>query len=238
MVRARNPTHLDVSLSHRFNTKTHNGTCTRFRNVHSWTCWPWGLCLCFLFGCRKEKGKEASDRLPVGYVSSPQLVEQALIRVEISRDWKGGKTTETHDIRDPSDPSKILCFDPSTGASLGTATAVSGDSMKTIVAEARAAQVTYAKTSFEQRRALLRTILDWVVENQASIGAMSSRDSGKTSNLCPMPRVCLVLIYSLKSHRWKLWRNPDNLRETPLDNCQWRTESGSRLSLHWNDHGS
>ena len=101
------------------------------------------------------------------------------------------KTTETHDIRDPADSSKILCFDPSTGASLGSVVAVSGDAMKEIVAEARAAQSAYAKTTFDQRRALLKTLLDWVVENQAAIGAMASRDSGKTSNLCACNYVCL-----------------------------------------------
>jgi acyl-CoA reductase-like NAD-dependent aldehyde dehydrogenase len=55
--------------------------------------------------------------------------------------------------------------------------------MRSIVSEAKKAQKAYAKVSFDKRKALLQTLLDWVVANQAEIGALASRDSGKTSML-------------------------------------------------------
>ncbi len=73
--------------------------------------------------------------------------------------------------------------------------AVTGAEMKDIVAKAREAQRSYAKTTFDQRRALLSTILDWVVEHQAEIGAMASRDSGKTSNAYHIHPIFATLAY-------------------------------------------
>lgn len=46
--------------------------------------------------------------------------------------------------------------------------------------KAKEAQKLYSQTSFDQRRALLKTILAWVVDNQDKICALASRDSGKT----------------------------------------------------------
>lgn len=46
---------------------------------------------------------------------------------------------------------------------------------------ARAAQTKWARTSFSQRRDLLRLLNDYVVENQEAICRVAARDTGKTS---------------------------------------------------------
>jgi acyl-CoA reductase-like NAD-dependent aldehyde dehydrogenase len=48
------------------------------------------------------------------------------------------------------------------------------------VARARVAQKEWAKTSFSERRAVLRMILKFVLENQEEICKVSMLDSGKT----------------------------------------------------------
>ena len=46
---------------------------------------------------------------------------------------------------------------------------------------ARIAQEKWSKTTFEQRRAVLRSLLDFVLENQEDICRVGCRDTGKTS---------------------------------------------------------
>ncbi|KAG5462909.1 MAG: LOW QUALITY PROTEIN: Aldehyde/histidinol dehydrogenase [Olpidium bornovanus] len=78
-------------------------------------------------------------------------------------------------------PRDIQCFDPATGRSLGVCQADTPADVQAAVARARRAQPAWAQTTFAQRRSLLRSLLDFIVDNQATICAVSSRDTGKTT---------------------------------------------------------
>ncbi|OAJ37076.1 hypothetical protein BDEG_21145 [Batrachochytrium dendrobatidis JEL423] len=95
--------------------------------------------------------------------------------------WKPSKgPTQISSVRDPKNPAKIICYDPATGYSLGERDIVSPEQVKSIVDKARIAQQIYATTTFEQRRTLLRSLLDWIVDNQDLICRVATRDSGKS----------------------------------------------------------
>jgi acyl-CoA reductase-like NAD-dependent aldehyde dehydrogenase len=95
---------------------------------------------------------------------------------EISQNWSSKIATD-HSIKDGL---MIKCYDPSTGYSLGSATPATPKEMKEIVARARTAQKSYQHSSFDLRKQVLGSLLNWVVDNQENISRMTARDSGKT----------------------------------------------------------
>eukprot|EP00457_Paulinella_chromatophora_P004502 gb/GEZN01004514.1/.p1 GENE.gb/GEZN01004514.1/~~gb/GEZN01004514.1/.p1 ORF type:complete len:597 (+),score=82.13 gb/GEZN01004514.1/:123-1793(+) len=75
----------------------------------------------------------------------------------------------------------IECVNPGTGEKLGQVRAYTKEQVESVIQEARVAQEEWGKTSFQERRALLQDILDWIVANQEQIVEWSTRDSGKTA---------------------------------------------------------
>lgn len=61
------------------------------------------------------------------------------------------------------------CYDPGTMQSLGTMPAMNAREVRARVARAKEAQVTWAKSSFEQRRQLLRILLRYILDHQEDI---------------------------------------------------------------------
>lgn len=82
-------------------------------------------------------------------------------------------------LRDPQHPDRIRCFDPSTGQFLGTVPAMTPLQVHEACAKAAAAQKDWARTSFAQRRRVLRTIQRYLVHHVRDVCRVSSRDSGK-----------------------------------------------------------
>ncbi|KAL1840604.1 hypothetical protein VTJ49DRAFT_291 [Mycothermus thermophilus] len=78
------------------------------------------------------------------------------------------------------DGTSIQCYAPATGQYLGVVNPATPDSIDRVIELARAAQVKWAKTSFRQRRAVLRTLLQFVLDNQEDICRVACIDSGKT----------------------------------------------------------
>lgn len=74
----------------------------------------------------------------------------------------------------------ISCHDPATLESLGEVPAVDSKELDTRLRAARKAQELWAQTSFAERRRVLRLLLDYIIENQAELCRLCSRDSGKT----------------------------------------------------------
>jgi acyl-CoA reductase-like NAD-dependent aldehyde dehydrogenase len=74
----------------------------------------------------------------------------------------------------------IACHDPATLESLGEVPALSRAEVVERVARARAAQKSWAATSFAERRRVLRLLLSHIIAHQAEICRLCSRDSGKT----------------------------------------------------------
>ncbi|HTJ85115.1 MAG TPA: aldehyde dehydrogenase family protein [Polyangiaceae bacterium] len=81
--------------------------------------------------------------------------------------------------RDAS-PRTVVCHDPATLEPLGEIVAMSEPEVRAVVARGRAVQAAWAKTSFAERRAVLRDLLTAIVEQQDEICRLASKDSGKT----------------------------------------------------------
>lgn len=120
-------------------------------------------------------------------------------------------------LKDPKRPGFIQCFDPSTGQYLGQVKAMNAQDVHEACVKAAAAQKEWAKTSFAERRRVLRTLQQYVVHHVEDICRVSSRDSGK-----PMIDACLgeVLTTTEKIrtiNAWgELWLKPSYRPTGPL----------------------
>ena len=74
----------------------------------------------------------------------------------------------------------IPCINPATGESLGEIPVATPDDVHAAVERARTAQATWSKTDFATRRAVLRHLLDVVIERMDEICKAVVEDSGKT----------------------------------------------------------
>ncbi|MCA9774272.1 MAG: aldehyde dehydrogenase family protein, partial [Myxococcales bacterium] len=74
----------------------------------------------------------------------------------------------------------IPCHDPATGGSLGEVPVMDAGDVRGAVDRAREAQRAWARTSFSERRAVLRALLALIVLEQDRIAEVCVRDSGKT----------------------------------------------------------
>ncbi|GAA5806460.1 Aldehyde/histidinol dehydrogenase [Helicostylum pulchrum] len=91
-----------------------------------------------------------------------------------------GKVLENPSIRNSCDPSNIVCYDPATGFHIDTLPSPSAKQVQDLYTKTAAAQVKWSKSTFEQRRAVLRSLLSFVLENQETICQVGCRDTGKT----------------------------------------------------------
>lgn len=78
------------------------------------------------------------------------------------------------------DLSVVKCWDPSTLTYLGEVPVTSPGDVELKIKKCRAAQEVWAQSTMAQRRLLMKTMLRFVVENQATIAKVAVRDSGKT----------------------------------------------------------
>ncbi|HHH30702.1 MAG TPA: aldehyde dehydrogenase family protein [Polyangiaceae bacterium] len=74
----------------------------------------------------------------------------------------------------------IPCHEPATGKVLGEAEAMDATAVREVVRKARAAQAAWGQTSFAERRAFMRELLDEILASQERICEIAVRDSGKT----------------------------------------------------------
>ena len=81
---------------------------------------------------------------------------------------------------DQSAPLTIDCYNPATGEPLGSVPAASPEDVQAALARARVAQQHWGRSSFKQRRAVLRHILEHVLEHADELCDEIVRDSGKT----------------------------------------------------------
>ena len=77
-------------------------------------------------------------------------------------------------------PKKVYLWDPSTMQKLGERNIMGKAEVDATVKRAAAAAAIWGKSSYEDRRHALRTLLQYVLENQETIARVSVRDSGKT----------------------------------------------------------
>ncbi|KAI4139875.1 MAG: hypothetical protein LQ340_007957, partial [Diploschistes diacapsis] len=91
--------------------------------------------------------------------------------------WKGEVLVEP-DIKVPG-LSAIQCYCPATGQKLGLINPYTPEGIDRAIAAAKTAQPSWAKTTFAQRRKVLRTLLNFLLSNQLSLARVCARDSGK-----------------------------------------------------------
>ena len=95
--------------------------------------------------------------------------------------WKGKRLYEPNlTPRVVDDNSKIQCYCPATGQSLGVFSVTSRADMDAQISKAALAQTQWKSSPFKLRRKLLRTLNAFIVDHQADIAAVACRDSGKT----------------------------------------------------------
>lgn len=83
-------------------------------------------------------------------------------------------------LKDPTVPGMIQCFDPSTLQKLGEVKAMTEKEVNEACAKAKKAQKEWAKTSFAERRKVLRTMQKYIVDHVEDICRVCARDSGKS----------------------------------------------------------
>lgn len=74
----------------------------------------------------------------------------------------------------------IQCYAPATGQLLGLVNPTTPDGIDRVISKAAAAQRPWARTTFAQRRRVLKTLLKFVLDNQETIARVACLDSGKT----------------------------------------------------------
>ncbi|KAK2598923.1 Meiotic Sister-Chromatid recombination aldehyde dehydrogenase [Conoideocrella luteorostrata] len=76
--------------------------------------------------------------------------------------------------------SAIQCYAPATGQFLGLVNPATPDGIDRSIAAAGAAQKKWARTTFRERRAVLRSLMQYVMDNAHDICRVAGLDSGKT----------------------------------------------------------
>lgn len=86
----------------------------------------------------------------------------------------------------------INCVSPSTGQELGKCNAYTPAEVFAAEKRAREAQKKWSQVSWDERRAVLQDVLDWIVDNQETIIQWSVEDSGKTVTEASMGEVLIT----------------------------------------------
>lgn len=92
--------------------------------------------------------------------------------------WKGQELDQP--TIKVSGSTAIQCYAPATGQFLALVNPTTPDGIDRVVSKAAAAQLQWAKTTFAQRRQVLKTLLGFVLDNQDTITRVACVDSGKT----------------------------------------------------------
>lgn len=103
------------------------------------------------------------------YVSPPE---------QCAPGWKG-KPLDEPSIK-VSGSTAIQCYCPATAELLGLVNPTTPDGIDRTIAKAAEAQLQWKKTSFPQRRRVLKTLLKFILDNQEPIARAACLDSGKT----------------------------------------------------------
>jgi acyl-CoA reductase-like NAD-dependent aldehyde dehydrogenase len=104
--------------------------------------------------------------------------------VEAAASLLFGDDLKPHKFGKPATKEKyITCYDPSTGYHLDTIPADSEYEIAEKIGYARRAwtESRWGKSSFGERKRLMRTLLRWVVKNRELCARVACRDTGKTS---------------------------------------------------------
>ncbi|KAI5798992.1 Aldehyde/histidinol dehydrogenase [Geopyxis carbonaria] len=97
---------------------------------------------------------------------------------EAKEGWKG-ELIEKTSIKSEIDY-RIQCYAPATGRFLGRVNPATEEDIDNAIKASAKAQASWAQTSFDERKKVLRTLQKYILANQDSIVNVSCLDSGKT----------------------------------------------------------
>ncbi|ANZ74964.1 BA75_03049T0 [Komagataella pastoris] len=106
--------------------------------------------------------------------------------------WKGKRLYPTG-VRASEDPSMIQCYCPATGQFLGKFKAFTPEDIDIAIKESQVAQKEWKKTTFSERKKVLRTLNEYIANNQEGIARVACRDSGKTMIDASMGEILVTL---------------------------------------------
>jgi acyl-CoA reductase-like NAD-dependent aldehyde dehydrogenase len=92
---------------------------------------------------------------------------------------KGGKFKG--DIKDALNSNHIICYNPANLEILGEVPVMNKEDVLLKIQKAKEAQKQWMKTSFSERRKVLRTLLNYIVTHQSEISNISILETGKTA---------------------------------------------------------
>lgn len=98
---------------------------------------------------------------------------------ESEDDGVKGEPVKTMELLDGTDKTKLNCYDPSTKQFIGRAPNMTSTDVEQILLKAKEAQDEWKRTTFAQRRMVLRTIQKYIVQHVEDICRVSARESGK-----------------------------------------------------------
>ena len=108
-----------------------------------------------------------------------QSVDYSVPLPEECRPGWSGKVLEKPSLK-ISGSTAVQCYCPATGQSLGIVNPATPDSIDRAIARALAEQPAWAKTTFAERRRVLKTLLKFLLKHQDDIVTAACLDSGKT----------------------------------------------------------
>lgn len=126
-------------------------------------------------------------------LEAPKKLEYA-IPDEAKPHWKGKRLyPPSLGIKVPGESEKIQSYCPATGQFLGAFPCISRSQMDAQISSAAAAQKEWAKSSFATRKQLMRTLNQFILDNQENLARVACRDSGKTKLDASMGEIMVTL---------------------------------------------
>ena len=123
------------------------------------------LCIWLLYGVLRTDSEKAVDFA----VTAPDACKPG---------WQGQSLDEP--TIKLSGSNVIQCYAPATAQLLGLVNPVTADGIDRAIKRAADAQIRWAKTTFCQRRKVLKTLLKFILDHQDDITRAACLDSGKT----------------------------------------------------------
>jgi delta 1-pyrroline-5-carboxylate dehydrogenase len=149
--------------------------------------------------------------------TSVPTLDVSMTSAESQDDGVKGDPVTDMQLLDENDKLKLNCFDPSTKQFLGHAKNMTADEVNEILEKAKVAQTEWRKTSFAQRRMVLRTIQKYIVNHVEDICRVSARESGKPKVDAVMGEILTTCEKIRTICEWgEYWLRPDYRSSGPM----------------------
>ena len=160
------------------------------------TCFTLYICYKVLFSLNYRDPHEGAAKfsLPVPEAAKPN--------------WKSKVRLSPPSILDPEDPTVIQAYCPATGQLLGKFKSKTEADIDNMISRAETAQQQFNDSSIQRRVRVLKSLRDYVLENQELIARVACRDSGKTMLDASMGEI----LVTLEKLAWVMQHGPATLQ--------------------------